>query len=510
MKKFVGYIVVILLSVAIIVLCILGYNTKTEDTGYTDDIPHIPTVEELDLSEDIDPLSVGLFYYDGDVAKPITDDNLNINSNKPIIIFTHGMKFDGGYALHFNFGNYQYWQEEGFNTFVWRWGPFSDDQDPIAISNKEWSGKTSPVCRYAYENEQGKRAVEETDVPRYSMAEMFGAYYNELTTKYAINSPDIRFMGHSMGGQMTMAIGSYIKTMIEKGAIDKKYMFTRLTMLDPYLDSVSNSSKIDWLDRTIGNGGSASLVLDIAKELSEIGIPVEYIKSGLADILARDKSVKNELKEVTTYIEMDTTFIVPPEDMTDPVERYSYKIEQMHEACHRWYRSAITTSYYDKTVNNINYAVGPSTPTSCVMAQNEGYYNMEENLTECDVTDDVIYSTGKESTIVSGYAFFDKNNNGLNDDTYANRLSGVKINLFCDGEKIGSYTTKTGGYYQFSLESKYANRNLQIKVENISPTKIAVGEGYLAMTGNGINQNGESDIFRLSEKEIKIINIGKI
>lgn len=492
MKKLVLPIIFFVVIVLATTAAFLGFENKPATKIIT-----IPKVSEMNLHDAMKTMNFGLFYYQGNTARSVLEDDLVIDPTKPMVITTHGMHSGGGYSLRYGFSEREYWQAKGYNCFVFRWSQFADDIDPFSIEMKEWSGRSSKAMKFYYEDGNGERIFEDVNIPNYSLAEIFTAYYNDFMTKYDIKSPEIRLMGHSMGGQLVMAISSYMKTVLDCGTLNPRYMLNRVTMLDPFLSSEPNDVKIDWLDRTTGTEGSAGLVIEVCKQYAEIGIPVEYIHSGYADILASSEHRK-QLAANTIFIKVDSSYI--------PGNTFEV-IAPRHQVAVDWTGESIRYDYFDDTVSQ-NYAGAPSTPTIYVMAQFGAQYAMRKNYTE-DAEDDVIYSTKLENGVVAGYAFFDENDNGLCDDSFLNRREGVKVELYNGAQLVGTAYTNRGGYYKFSVTESLVGKNLKIKVAGITAAKKAIGTGTMQLSGNGINANGESEVFTLSDvKEIKLINIG--
>lgn len=492
MKKLVLPTILFFVIVLATTAAFLGYENKPAERIIT-----IPKVSEMNLHDAMKTMNFGLFYYQGNTVRSVLEDDLVIDPTKPMVITTHGMHSGAGYSLRYGFSEREYWQAKGYNCFVFRWSQFSDDSDPFSIERKEWSGRSSKAMKFYYEGENGERILEDVNIPNYSLAEIFAAYYNDFMTRYDIKSPEIRLMGHSMGGQLVMAISSYIKTVLDCGTLNPRYMFNRVTMLDPFLSSEPNDVQIDWLDRTTGTEGSAGLVIEVLKEYASIGIPVEYIRTGFAHILVKADH-RRQLAENSIFIDVDSSYI--------PGNTFEV-IAPKHQVAIDWTNDAVQYEYFDAAVSQ-NYAGSPSTPTIYVMAQFGAQYSMQKNFTE-DAEDDVIYSTTLENGVIAGYAFFDENDNGLCDDSFLNRCEGIKVELYNGAQLVATSYTNRGGYYKFSVSESMVGKTLKIKVAGMTAATKAIGTGAMLLSGNGINANGESDVFSLSDiKEIKIINIG--
>ncbi|HHU43320.1 MAG: hypothetical protein QM214_04655 [Bacillota bacterium] len=455
---------------------------------------YIPKVEEINMSEKIDKECFGLFYYEGDRARSVLESDLDIDPNKPIVIYTHGMHHGTGYNLVYNFSDRRIWQNLGYNAFVFRWSQFSDDLNFARIEKKIW---TRGNHEFAYKDEYGKRdiAINENSL---SLSEIFGAYYNEFMTKYDIKAPEIRFLGHSMGGDLSMGIASYIKTMVGKGALERRFMLTRVVMLDPFLSSVSNPMEAAWLKDSIGQEGNAKLYASVIREYKEIGIPVEYIHSGYADILA-SKEDRDLMKETAAFIKIDTSFLKG---------RIDEIIGDAHQVAVDWYSQTMDYTYWDLSAANLNYALASSVPTPYAAGLFGGAFVMNKNTT-ADVADDEIYSTGFETIQIIGYAFKDKNGNGIMDETFAERQKGINVMLYANDTLVSTKTTNEGGFYKFNLDNSFVGKELKIVVEDIFSSIINSDQSIYESYKNSIGTSGESQEFVPNHKyQIFVKNIG--
>ena len=71
----------------------MGRLSKVEKAYY------IPKVEEINMSEKDRQGNAWLNDYEGDRARSVLESDLDIDLNKPIVIYTHGMHHGTGYNL---------------------------------------------------------------------------------------------------------------------------------------------------------------------------------------------------------------------------------------------------------------------------------------------------------------------------------------------------------------------------------------------------------------------------
>lgn len=493
MKKFIVALAVALftaVSVLGVYKFISGGEKETEHPlkGYK-----IPTIEELGISDKINENSFGLYFYDNGRYVNIAKETVNVDLDKPIKIHTHGMNYETGYTDVSTFPEKEYWTTH--NIFIFRWSPFADNVSAKRITTEEWS--KTPGTMFAYPGPNGERLVETVDVPPYSIAEIYAAHYYQLMKTYDFKTNDIHFSGHSMGGQLTVALASYLITMVEAGALEKEYMPSRFTLLDPYMDNLPYNTVVDWLGEPIGKDGAAEILVKTANKLSEYGIPMEYILSGGANaaVLATGEVQMPHIMNATTFMTLNTDYL------NALIDDMFNKGSAMHQAAVDWYLQSKTARLYDTATNSTSYALTAGIPFEYSFSMKGHKFGMESTVV-LDPTQSVMYSTAKKTGIVAGYAFTDVNGNGKHDETLKDKKAGVTVELYANGELIGSAVTNKGGYYQFEVPQAHANKALEIRV---SGEFSVTGTGE---TANKIGSTGKYSFTLQNKLQTVLVNIG--
>lgn len=489
-RRLIFVLVAIIVVAAVIAALVVGFGYSKVDNE-----PKLKmlTVEELELPEVLLKNDlIGLFFYDDDGAyKLVTEDGLGIDPEKPILTYAHGMGDGSGHKDRVKFPNAKELSKY-YNLFVFRWAPFADDMNVIKLSGNEWGANVNGV-EYVYPDESGNRVKEKSNLYNHCVAEIYATYYCHLVTNYELDSNEIIFSGHSMGGQLTAAVASYLLTYAEGGGLEWKYMPSRFVMLDPFLSSVKdNVNTVDWLgDRIFGEYGNAGLVAETAIRMKEYGIALEYVLTGIAHALA--SQYFDKILENVAIVHVAADFL-PGTAVTEFTPWHYYAVEWFY-----WSNVLL----YDKATENSSYAITLKMPWQYAMSLSGVNQVMEPDYTDRYYEDDVISSKNKKAT-VCGYAFDDANGNGEFDEKFNFRREGVKVSLYADGVMVAETTTNKGGYYCFDVASKYINSNLKITVAGREISLKGTSD-----TGNKINTNGESSAFKLAHpKQTVLVNIG--
>lgn len=463
----------------------------------------------------------GLFFYDDDGNRiRTTNKNVPFDVNKPVIIYAHGMSKGFGIDNPEGFNNYKKWQQNGYNVGCFVWSQFADDS-PFLSERKVWGSKKEDM-RFLYRNNQGKEVYETSDLPQYSMAQAFVAYYYDFISKSGFQGSEIRFQGMSLGAQLITASCSYLMALEQNNVIDKSFFPDRVTLFDAFFTNIKSDVYIDWLKREVGPDGSAALALDTVKLLRSKGVAVEYIRSSPVEITTKmgtgSKSSFSDMLKETVYLDYNSDWLGAGGGLTDIMNG----MEAKHCIGLKWYNKMISyplpADFSAK--GSGQYGISPNTPTSFAYARMGTAYSMHSNYT-LDPSDDVQYSTNVNVPFVAGFAFVDENKNGNYDERLKSRVDEVKVELYLKeegGNKLIGVTRSRNGYYQLPIEPIYITHTdgkeffVKVRVPEgyvITPSK-GDSDKYYMMTNN-INENHHSESFFIySKKELKIINIGII
>lgn len=441
----------------------------------------------------------GLYFYNDDYTtmKRSTETDVNFDPEKPTIIFIHGMQMNYGYHTYDPIDNVKGWMEGGYNYGVYLWSQLADCSFPSIGKTRIWGRDNT----FFYADENDKRQEETVDKFNYSTAELFVAYYFDLMQRVGdYKGSSITIAGHSLGANTNFAIGHCMKTLYEHKKISKQYLPDRFVYLDAYMDSENDQKTIiPWLNEPIGEGGVIKRAQETVTWAHSVGIATEYLKSFTFVSYLADMEMYGGKPGTCDQLFDKVLFT----DMNDP--KTAAELIYAHVNSYHWYFDAFSyPDVYDNSVTASGVKVlgyGPKTPISVTYARNYFRYSMPALDGEHQ------FSTNITKPKIAGFAFVDKNDNGINDDRVNNRYDGVKVELYKGDTKIATTKTEHGGYYEFEVDD-FAGKEYRVKA--ILPGKKTFAKesdgGYM---NNGVDADGYSSTFSFRDKvEIKIVNIG--
>lgn len=476
-------------------------------TGYDDSKVELVKSADITIPEEMDVEQLfGLFFYNADGSYTRTTkpkEQINFDPNKPTMIFFHGVQQNKGYKMNELVDRPQGWIEQGYNVASYFWSQLADFMPDTCVDGVWERGKIP----FKYEKD-GKVVLVEESI-NYTIAECFVAYYVEFMAQYDYKGSEIYFQGLSLGGNLLTAVNSYLLTLEKVGLISTEILPDRVTFHDTYMTNAPTNLFVPWLNRIIGDNGVLKMIYEVSMELRSRGVAVEYVASSMVSSITTlgkgDKDLYNKFTNQVTLFNFDASFA----GLNAGLE---------HIAGKEWYHKVITEPiFYDNTAENPEangiYAPGPNTPISYTYARMGSVYDMERNQTRIIFSDDVIKSTNITAPKIAGFAYFDSNDNGINDDRLFNRINGVIVELYDSSDnKIDSVTTANGGYYEFLLKSGDVGKTYYIKIT--LPDGKVVGKydnGAMLCMGNGIKSDLKSNLIAINNLlDLKIINIGLI
>ncbi len=493
----------------IVVLVLIGGVSFFAVKGFETVDVELVKVEDIYIPENVDDEKLfGLFFYNADGTfnrSTEPKEKVNFDPNKPTVIFFHGVQIGLGYHDNELMVNPTGWVNAGYNAASYLWSQMSDFMPSICVDSV-WSRKYVP---FKYEK-NGAAVEEKNDTLNYSLAECFVAYYVDFMSQFDYKGSSIYLQGLSLGGNMLTAVNSYLLTLEKYGKIGTDLLPDRVTYFDTFLTNSNPELYVPWLNTVIGEGGTTKMCYLVAKELRSKGIAVEYIASSMVSSLGEFAVGGNDMfkkfVDETVLLNFDSTFTGA---INQPAK---------HVAGKNWYYRIIAEGlFYDYTAENpeaINaLAVSPATPISYSYARIGTVYGMQKNPTEMDFEDDRMISENITKAKIAGFAYFDKNDNGINDDRLYNRIDGVTVELYeSNGTLVSSTKTQNGGYYEFTLEENKLGKSYYVQIKEVSGYTVGKYDtGAMLMMGNGIKTNQKSDTFTVADiLELKIINIGLI
>ncbi len=387
---------------------------------------------------------------------------------------------------------------EDYNTFVFNWSPFCDGDcmNPFGVGAGEWS--KDELVPYRYTDEKGNKAVATAEMQKetmkHSIAEVFVSSYVYLMQTHNFTSNSIQISGHSMGGQLTAAVASYMFYAYENGGLPARYMPSAFYLLDPFLDSYDviplngNRMFVDWSGEAFGERGTAGLAYDAMKKGEELGVPICYVLSGTVHTMVSTTLFKT-IRNNVIFIDLDP---------------YHLDIGGKHGYAPDWFYLSNDAIIMEETSGKTNYGLTAKTHFSYLLGMTGANLHLTNNE-DLDLTNDTIEALNETPAIINGYVFYDDNGNGIFDENYGSRAQNKEVEIYANGTKIATVTTGKGGYYRFEIPTSYLNATLEVRV-NGKITKLGT-----ASTDNLINSNGFSAPFTISApNQAVLINVGLI
>lgn len=305
MKKRIIGIILCVVTAAVVGVCGATVNAFAYDL----------TISDWGI-EYFNKLDTGIYWYaDPDDDVPTAD--YTVKKDKPTIIFTHGWKPQGesrvreGLSLKsrtetalaskgfdeykYDSEFYRYYIEKGYNVGVFYWNQFADAEGredvmlpSFAVDKKIWASNDGKNMTYiTYDSADAKvgtrTAIDDPSNPKKSVAVIFGeAIVEQLGRDF---SGTLQIAGHSMGGQLALAVSEYLCVQKDNGNIGENLLPDRVTLLDPYLNAVTRMKEdvtVDHTGKTYKYDSASGIEVftvqfaaDAAENIRKHGIPIE-------------------------------------------------------------------------------------------------------------------------------------------------------------------------------------------------------------------------------------------
>lgn len=333
------------------------WNFKVDsDHLYLDDKQYVDYAKEVDYDYEKYPeleTQQGLVWYTlnevtNKISEAPADSELGasyVDPSKPTVVFIHGMESQGyrnrnTYALpqvlepksalgltdlsntSTVFAPYV-WMKKGYNVGMFHWERFSSGpmgsmlELPIGNEERIWANNGSTKTRFV--DSEGNMHYDATN---YTVGEHFAAEYiramNLLPDTMGDN--EIRFVAHSMGGQVTAA-GLFLLTELahpDVKQIDAKKLPNRYALIDTYFSTivklpnggeiVMSPEKINirWSGKPLPKNALKQTIFDCLKVFKHHGIVTEYITYRSSFLRASlDKTDVQTLLECGVFIDAD-------------------------------------------------------------------------------------------------------------------------------------------------------------------------------------------------------------
>ncbi len=244
-------------------------------------------------------LTYGIYWYTENSDMPIAAAKAtNFDPKKPTIIYAHGMKtsHEGldcreGLSLkdesissmnEKGFDDYAFDEEfyrplirQGYNVGVFFWNQMADCL--FTEDNKFWTATNLlNGNRYSYIDENGEYKYTSKSSPKNPTVTVTKLYRDCLIEALGEDfSGHLQLTGHSMGGQLTLAVSQALCAAYDRGEISSAYLPDRVTLFDPYLGASLCNGILDTTGEVLENKYSAALAAEAAEMVANHGIPIE-------------------------------------------------------------------------------------------------------------------------------------------------------------------------------------------------------------------------------------------
>lgn len=245
-------------------------------------------------------LDYGIYWYQKGREVPVKWDNPNANfdSSRPTVIFTHGMKQNEGFycrdilstyedtrgymssaGVDYNTEYYEKYIDMGYNVGHFYWNQLSEES--INGDKKIWSSDTDLGMRYFVSDEGGNRVLgDESKNPTKSVSVLYAE--NIISALGENYNGTLHLIGHSMGGNLTLAVAENLSMMNDDGKISNSLVPTRVTMLDPYLSVTPVDGHIDHRGGVDAKGKTiAELCSEAVVTLANRGVAIDGYGAGM-------------------------------------------------------------------------------------------------------------------------------------------------------------------------------------------------------------------------------------
>ena len=281
----------LLSAFAILAVMVLLSVPSVNVDAHAHDIP----ASKFDPSE-FSELTYGIYWYQSGSDVPVAADKAtNFDPTKPTLIYAHGMKAlhegldcreglslkDNNYEFMVNKKNlaaYKYDEEfyrplidQGYNVGVFFWNQLAD----CAFTEEYKFWVTTYGVQYSYSDESGYHYTSKFDDrnPKHTVTYLYRDCLIDALGKDF--SGHLQLVGHSMGGQLTLAVSQALCAAYDRGEISSDYLPDRVTLLDPYLGSRLCSGTVDTTGEVVSKKPAALLAAEAAANVAAHGIPIE-------------------------------------------------------------------------------------------------------------------------------------------------------------------------------------------------------------------------------------------
>lgn len=417
------------------------------------------TYAEYTLDEGFNPDLVRIESYSPATGWVFADENAPFDTQKPTMIFAHGM----GTGMHSN--DPHFWYESGYNVLNFWWGCMADDE-LYPIEEKIWQR----IKQYRVGDTMYK--VDGFDC---TMAELYLGRYCDFFALYPSYNMPINMVGHSYGGQLTLAVATIMTMACNEHAFNPAVFPSKFTLLDPYFDNAKIPLESKWLGVEVENSsvGMAGKAIDI---LLENNIPVEILRTSpwvrlaaiaMGTVGAGKEDVTSEYYQLIQS-RLCYTELTNPEVLQRELGLIN-GIERMHTISLDLYLDGYTKGAYEYEGGFV--AGRNATPSHILASMGRMYlltmtdpsHNYDEYTVVPKLTDEM-----DGMARIAGFVYAEGAPRAA-----GSRVNGVKVELLKDGAVMDTVSSTHNGFFAFDVE-KDGTYALRFVADNVDTKTVRV------------------------------------
>lgn len=481
------YRLLVVCTVCVLILALLAckdlsVNAQTAEERFVgDETAKMPTIDDCKVDPQFDLSLVRLVFYSPETGWTEDPATAPFDESKPTYIHAHGQGGDGHMYTAADMYN------RGYNVINFYWGAFADD-DLFPIEYKIWDN----IGQYVVDENGNHRKVK-SDLFECTVPEIYAARYCDFFALHPNYNMPIHMVGHSYGGQLTLAMSAYLTTLWQQGRLPARLLPDRYTLLDPYFDNATPKFNCKWLGGQYFKDSSVSAAIYC---LQNILFP---------------NNIAIEMLRTSPFVEMSMLMGAAKEDAPDYFEELKAKMRVVELANHEnlmAQEKANGGSLTDQIAicHSIANALYPNAKTKDVCCDEDGvpifgcdlsasailltngmhfdftldetdykqYQNMEFWRTEVD-------EEPADFALIGGLVSYDANGNGKMDEGAAYRLHGVSVTV-CDekGKTLATIDTENG-FWKFQAQ-KGKTYTVKVNAPNYTAQQSTVKADVFATT----------------------------
>ena len=283
MRKPISTIIVltILVCVPASMLAAFGFNDAFSEFAQAREIYNT----EWDVFDELD---YGLYFYGEDSDLPVKagTEGCNYDSTKPTIIYSHGWKWNEGFEkrevlslMHPAYSedaDTDYFAAEyldaGYNVASFFWNQIADEPSWDSVT-KVWT-TDDPKYAMRYRIGDNRTAFDDPTNPDTNVANLL---IREITTYMSdFTGETFWLMGHSMGGELTLAAAEGLLKLYSEGKISENLVPDRLSLFDPFFPSNKiENADVDHENMHYTSVDVTTLSANAMKKCADAGMAIE-------------------------------------------------------------------------------------------------------------------------------------------------------------------------------------------------------------------------------------------